>query len=394
MTDLYMIIKSLKKQGKKAYLIRGQLLVTFAAMIISIGVFVDINNKINDVRKLIDFKCIVIRSTEMIKDPDNVNAEKFYQSIKNNSMVKNIGIYHNNTPNTGDNVEKDIWVDKDFWKIAHIKVSRGRTFNSDDFSKKYYEECPIIVGSETAKEHPLNSVIVRPYFNSILKKGTESRNYRVVGVLNDNSKFWNSDSFFVDNINKSIITPDDIKPTASTITSEAIVELKDPNNFDSIKNICVEKLCNGKNIIEVKNYNMLLKDKLNEKKLELFYLGTFSLILIILSSFGLIGVTLTAIISRKKEFGVRYALGALPKDLCKIVYGEILIMFLEAYAVGLIASLILSRFMPKSLGINFSFETVFISFIMIVLLSIVVAIIPIKNIIAAKPVELIRGTSK
>ena len=78
-------------------------------------------------------------------------------------------------------------------------------------------------------------------------------------------------------------------------------------------------------------------------------LAAFALLALVLASVGLYGVLSYGVSQRRRELGVRAALGASPRDLVGIVVREGLVVATVGLAAGLAASAALTRFMQAAL---------------------------------------------
>ena len=78
-------------------------------------------------------------------------------------------------------------------------------------------------------------------------------------------------------------------------------------------------------------------------------LGLFGLIALVLSAAGIFGVISYSVSRRTHELGIRMALGATPAAILKMVLREGGRLVAAGLAVGLIATLILTRFLRTML---------------------------------------------
>ena len=77
--------------------------------------------------------------------------------------------------------------------------------------------------------------------------------------------------------------------------------------------------------------------------------AVFALLALVLASIGIYGVMSYSVAERTREFGVRMALGAGPRDIMRLVLGEGLGLTVAGMVLGLAASLAFTRLMTSLL---------------------------------------------
>lgn len=177
-----------------------------------------------------------------------------------------------------------------------------------------------------------------------------------------------------------------------------IIKFKNPdaiNDFNKDFNENFMESSKYKNIfskLEERSFLAIIKQLYDENKDIIFYLTSYAIILTVLAVFGLIGVILSTLEKRKKEFGIKIALGANLFDIAEEIIGEIVIMFIIAVSMGIGLSKIVSPFISTyELGLAINLNTVIYSCFISLALIIFTSILPIIYILKAKPIKLIRG---
>jgi len=99
----------------------------------------------------------------------------------------------------------------------------------------------------------------------------------------------------------------------------------------------------------VESLDSLLSKSIAPRRLNLALLTTFSVAALLLSAVGLYGVMSYAVGQRRREIGVRIALGATRGNITRLVLGNGMLLTISGLAIGIVASLGLTRVMQSLL---------------------------------------------
>ncbi|HZE69970.1 MAG TPA: ABC transporter permease [Pyrinomonadaceae bacterium] len=87
----------------------------------------------------------------------------------------------------------------------------------------------------------------------------------------------------------------------------------------------------------------LIGDSLKQRRFNLFLLGLFAMLALVLACIGIYGSISYSVRQRTNEIGVRLALGAQASDVLRLIIGHGLTLVLVGVAIGLAASFVLTR---------------------------------------------------
>jgi putative ABC transport system permease protein len=102
-------------------------------------------------------------------------------------------------------------------------------------------------------------------------------------------------------------------------------------------------------VSEVSTMDHLVEQAVTQPRFNLFLLGLFSVIAMLLSAAGIYGVTAYSVTQRTHEFGIRMALGAQVGDVLRMILKQGMVLVLIGIGVGLLAAFALTRLLKTLL---------------------------------------------
>ena len=92
-----------------------------------------------------------------------------------------------------------------------------------------------------------------------------------------------------------------------------------------------------------------LADRLAPRRHDATVVASFALVALVLALIGVYGVTSYTVVSEAREIGIRLALGARPRGVSRLMVARTIRLVVAGLAVGLVAGLLLTRFMGSVL---------------------------------------------
>jgi putative ABC transport system permease protein len=105
----------------------------------------------------------------------------------------------------------------------------------------------------------------------------------------------------------------------------------------------------GQPVSNITTLDDILDDELQQRRVQAFVLGAFSALAIMLACVGIYGLLSYLVSQRTQEIGVRIALGAQPSQILRAVMGRGLLLAIVGVAIGLAATVILTRLLESLL---------------------------------------------
>lgn len=289
-------------------------------------------------------------------------------------------------------------VDKGTYNLSSIKVIKGTNFSESSFNKNE-EILPMLAGSDY-----INILNI----NQILTDHMTGAKYKIIGFMNENSRWFSDQSYIGDmlvNLDDKFICPFPKvdKTNINAIRAKAGVlfyEIDDINNLNETSALITNKasmlnlkITNNSIRNDIKEYNSNFKN--------IFYLNLIlGLFIGIVSILGIAIITLSSIIVKKREIGIRMMTGSSIFNITILVIGEIftLIFISTIISISFIiynkAKLIkTSKFNDVLLNPmnNITPKIIVFSVLIIIILTGVISIIPILQIKRLQPRDLIEG---
>ena len=122
-----------------------------------------------------------------------------------------------------------------------------------------------------------------------------------------------------------------------------------PENFAAAVRSRLWSIDKDQPISRLATMDRILADSLAGRRLNLFLLGSFAAVALLLALIGIYGVISYAVIERTPEFAIRMALGAQRASVWKLVLAQAAVLSSIGIAIGLAASLVLTRWMSSLL---------------------------------------------
>jgi len=129
------------------------------------------------------------------------------------------------------------------------------------------------------------------------------------------------------------------------------------------------------------------------RRFAMVLLGSFAALAMILASIGLYGVMSYIVTQRQRELGVRVALGAGTREVVGLVLGQGLKLVVIGIAIGLAASLGLTRFMERMVfNVSTSDPLTFAAMsLMLIMVALLASYLPARRAMKVDPIEALRA---
>ena len=226
-----------------------------------------------------------------------------------------------------------IGADESLARILHMTMASGRFVSSVE---SFEHVC--VVGDRIAQQMRL--VTLDPPIGKQLRLGQSL--CTIIGVISP----WKENGFFNEDINQSIITPiagmalinKDVK------INNAIILLKPNSPIDAVVEQITQRIQQiaPKLNIFVRSAKQIIASMESQGRIFTLLLGVIGSISLLVGGIGIMNVMLVSVSERKKEIGIRKAVGAKNRDIQMLFLVESVLLSLSGGLLGVIVGSILT----------------------------------------------------
>jgi putative ABC transport system permease protein len=238
------------------------------------------------------------------------------------------------------------YVSNGYFKTAGIPLLKGRLFSDQDTAGK---DKVVIVSEGLARRYfPGQDPIGKQISDLLNLVGLKRNVYTIIGVVgtvlaeNPESQETPFQAYY----------PPAQNPSATNLVNGGTLIIRTENDPESLvaplKKIAAE-LDPNLPLYGIDRFDDLVTESFATKRLATTVVSLFSGTALLLAGVGLYGVLSYAVAQRKREIGVRMALGAQSSRIVRLVINQGLILVAIGLLIGLSAALILSRLIASIL---------------------------------------------
>jgi len=136
----------------------------------------------------------------------------------------------------------------------------------------------------------------------------------------------------------------------------------------------------------------VLADKLSQRRLNMWLLGVFGAVALVLALVGIYGVISYTVTQRTHELGLRMALGAQPFHILKLIVGHGMSLAVIGIVIGLVGAFVLSRYLTTLVfGISVKDPIIFVgSAALLFIAALIACYIPARRALRVYPMQALR----
>ena len=229
------------------------------------------------------------------------------------------------------------YISPDYFHAIGIPLRQGRFFSDQDRDNSV----PVVIISEAMArrfwpgENPVGRRLT-PSFHS------EEGAREIVGVVGDvQATGLDAD------VSAMMYMP--YKQAPLPFTSFVVRTTSNPENFIQPVSKAIYSIDKEQALTNIQTMDQVLKESLSGRRFNMTLLLTFAGVALMLAAVGVYGVMNYTVTLRRRELGIRMALGAEKRDVLRLVLGQGLMLTLIGVGAGLISAYALTRLMASLL---------------------------------------------
>jgi putative ABC transport system permease protein len=239
-------------------------------------------------------------------------------------------------------------VSPDYFQTMGIALIKGRLFTAEDNR----DSPPVIVIDEAlARQYFLNEDPLGKRLKQSI--GSDTPSLEIVGVVRhvepyglDRLEAGSGPAQFYTNFNQAPLPS--LSRRAGTINLLTRTEAE-PLSLASAVRGQIAALNKDQPVFNVRTMEQIVAQSVASRRFSMLLLTVFALVALALASLGIYGLMSYAVAQRSREIGVRMALGAQASDVLSMVIRQGMKLALAGVALGLVASVALTRLMKTLL---------------------------------------------
>jgi putative ABC transport system permease protein len=220
-----------------------------------------------------------------------------------------------------------------FARVVHLQIDRGRLISSFDHRQLF-----CVIGNKVYQD--LKKVDNQDPLGKQLQVG---KNFlTVVGVL----KPWPENSFVYADMDASILVPIAATQTLSqyAMINNILLKLKPTSDIESSK-IKITNYLNsqvsGKHLF-FRSAEELVASMGKQSQILTIFLGLIGGISLLVGGIGVMNIMLVSVVERKREIGIRLAIGATQKDIRYLFLVEAILLSLVGGGLGVFCGMLIT----------------------------------------------------
>jgi putative ABC transport system permease protein len=229
-------------------------------------------------------------------------------------------------------------VESSYFRTMRVPLKEGRSFDATDTPTSP----PVVVINETMarKWWPHESPLGKRIKQGFPQNDTPYR--EIVGVVGDVPQ-----SGLDEPIRTEVFLPMSQNPEAALTL--LVRSSRPPTSLAMPAIAAVHAVDKDQAVTAIQPMSQYIAESMARRRFHTLLLGLFGALALLLASVGIYGVVSYGVAQRRREIGIRAALGAHPRDVLRLVFAHALRLTAVGMAIGAAAALVATRFLTSLL---------------------------------------------
>ncbi len=280
-------------------------------------------------------------------------------------------------------------IDPDYFRTMGIPLLQGRAFTEQDRDEA---QGVVLINETMARrywphESPLGKRLQPAFPQTKTPWRPASRNtwLTIVGVVGDVKELS-----LMDEPQPEFYLP--FRQNPSALMRLVIRSAAEPASLIPAIRHAVLAVDNNQPVTEIKSMRQWITESVFARRTNMFLLGLFASVALILAAVGIYGVMSYTVSQRTHEIGVRLALGAQSKDVLRLVVGQGMRLVLIGVLIGIAAASALMRLMSNWLyGVSATDPATFVVIaLLLASIALLACYLPARRAIKVEPMVALR----
>ena len=335
------------------------------------------------------------------KYPDAEAAIRFYEQVlervKNVPGVESAGLI-SHLPIEEQGYNANVWVEgktyppnesplvelravsEEYFRTTNIPLLRGRVFSKQQGDDKQ----PVVVINEAMAKQ------IWPGEDPIGKRVGDEKPATVIGVVGDVKNYGLLSASIPEMYAQ--YTQKDFWPDMRWNLRLLVRSTLDSNSIAAAVRHEVQAVDRAQPIYAVRTMSLVIDNTVKDKSLNTTLMTVFAGVSLLLAVIGVYGVMSYTVAQHTREIGIRMALGAQPRAILKLIVGRGLVLVAAGAAIGVFASLGLTRFIENMLfGVTPTDPVTFVAIVVLLgFVALLACLIPAQRAMRVDPIVVLR----
>lgn len=401
-----LISQSMMKKRSKFLLLVIQFTIGFMALLFGLSSSFYLLQYKKSVEELAPLDTVHLHfdALDPLAEPNKAILNKYsemFNRLKEKNLVEKLGMFESmdvmDRPQPTDHETRLYLLNEDSLGMSNLPLQEG-TLKPLENEVNTHDTIPVVVSAAMKDRFELGKTYQLYYMEDDYQKIS----LEVVGVLASSAHFWLGGASEVSSqilSNKEFILAPQFKDFAFDNTYEFNTLIQLPKHESK-----TEREANLEQIqLLFKQDGLDLQANTLQEEVDTYYQSqkvviivtlTFAVILLLLSLLGCMGAILASLTTRYREFGIYYALGFTKNHMIRLVYGEVMAIFIVSFIIAAVLCKVLFATLMQDGQLIMNGSVIVVAFAIMMICTVLTTMMPLIKLKQIEPIDMIQGVNQ